>query len=107
MLRVGRRNSSILLMVLFAVWVLAPFVALAVAHVISKRWSVLRQATLHGLMLILAMGSLAIYGNVAFGPPRPQPAFMFLVVPLASGLLMAIVLPLAAVISRRRSRQPN
>jgi hypothetical protein len=34
---------------------------------------------------------LAIYGNVALGRPRAQPAFSFLVVPLASWGLIATV----------------
>ena len=40
------------------------------------------------VMLILALGSVAIYADVAFGPPREKPAFVFLVVPLASWLLI-------------------
>jgi hypothetical protein len=105
MLRVGHRNPSRILLVLFAVWVLSPFVALAVADNVSKRWSVFTRTTLHSVMLIVTLGSLAIYGDVAFGPARPQPAAMFLLVPLGSWLLMTIVVPLAALISGRLSRR--
>ncbi len=97
MLVVGHRNKSILLMVLFVIWVLSPFVALVLANVISKRWSVLMRATLHGVMLLLTAASLAVYGNVAFGPPRPQPAFFFLMVPLGSWLLIATVVSIATL----------
>ena len=59
-------------MALFAVWVLSPFIALVLANMISKRWSVLIRATLYTVMLILTVGSLAIYGDVALGPPRAK-----------------------------------
>jgi hypothetical protein len=91
-------------MALFTIWVLSPFVALVLAEVVAKRWSVLARATLHGVMLIVTLGSLAIYGSVALGPPRPKPAFMFLVVPLVSWLLGAIAVGIAAIVSGRLSR---
>lgn len=95
MLRVGHRNPSIILLLLFGIWVLSPFVALVFAGFISKRWPLLTRATLYSAMLVVTLGSLAIYGNVAFGPARAKPAAVFLVVPLASWLLIAIVVPVA------------
>jgi hypothetical protein len=99
MLRVGHRNNSRLLLALFGIWVLSPFIALVSANLVSKRWSVLARTTLSSVTLVLTLGSLAVYGDVAFGPPRAKPAFAFLVVPLASWLLIAIVVPIAARIS--------
>jgi hypothetical protein len=107
MLHAGRRNDSRVLLVLFTIWVLFPFVALVVADVVSKRWSVLTRATLHSVMLVLTLGSLAIYGDVALWPPRAKTAFAFVVVPAASWLLIAIALPIAALISRRLSRRSD
>lgn len=104
MLRVGQQNKSSLLMVMFTVWVLAPFVALVWAHGRSKRWAVLTRATLYVVILIVALASLAIYGTVALGPPRPQPASFFLVVPAASWVLMAVAVSIAAWMSRRPPR---
>ena len=51
--------------------------------------------TLRRLMLIVTLGSLAIYGYVALSPPRPKPASVFLLVPLGSWMLMGIVLVIA------------
>src|SRR2546429_7750000 len=82
MLRAGL--PPLFLRVLFAIWVLSPFVALLFAYVVSKRWSVLTRTTLYSLMIIVTVGSLAFYGNVVFGPPRPKPASVFLLVPLTS-----------------------
>ena len=104
MLWVGRRNPSRVLLGLFVIWDVSPFVALALAGMISKRWPVLTQATLYGVMLILTLGSLALYVDVVLRP-RPQPAFLFLVVPLGSWLLMTIVVLIAALTSGRLSRR--
>lgn len=107
MLRAGHRNPSRLLIVLFALWVLSPFMALVWANVVSKRWSVLTRATLYVVMLVITLGSLAIYGALAFGPLRAKTGFVFLVVPAASWLLIAVVIPMAAMISGRVSRRAD
>ena len=101
---VGHRNPSRVLLSLFIVWDLSPFVALLLADMVSKRWRVLTRATLHIVMLVLALSSLALYADVVLRP-RPQPAFRFIVVPLGSWLLMTIVVPMAALISGRLSRR--
>jgi hypothetical protein len=105
MLHAGRRQRSLILIGLFTVWELSPFVALVCAHVVSKHWSVLTRATLYSVMLVLAVGSLAIYGYDAWRPRKAQPAFVFVLVPPVSWLLIAIALPIAALISGRRSRR--
>jgi hypothetical protein len=104
MLLVGHRNPSRLLIALFVIWDLSPFVALVLADMVSKRWSAITRAALYGVMLILTLASLAFYADVALRP-RSQPAFRFLVVPLGSWLLMTIAVPIAALISGRPSRR--
>jgi len=100
MFHAGRRKDSPrLLLALFALWVLSPFVALVLAHVISKRWSVLTRATLYSLMLILTLGSLSIYGDVALGPLNAKTVPVFVIVPPASWLLIAMVISIAALLS--------
>lgn len=100
MLRAGHRNNSRVLLLLFTIWVLSPFVALVWANSVSKRWPVPARATLYSVTLAITLGAMAIYGVVALGPPRAKPAFAFLMIPLGSWLLMAI----AASITRRRAR---
>ena len=104
MLYAGRHNPSILLVLLFAGWVLSPFVAAVLASVVSKRWSVPTRVALNVVMLVITLGSLAIYWNAAFGHPRAKIGFIFLVVPLGSWLLIAIVVT-TAFISGRLSRR--
>jgi hypothetical protein len=104
MLWVSHRNPSRVLILLFLIWDLSPFMALLLADMVSTRWSIITRATLHVVMLVLALSSLALYADVVLRP-RPQPAFMFLAVPFGSWLLMMIVVPMAALISRRLSRR--
>ena len=102
MLYAGRHNPSRILLLLFAIWVLSPFVAAALASLVSNRWSVITRATLYVVMLALTLGSLAIYGGVAFGYVKAKIGFVFLVVPLASWLLLGLALAMAALVSGRR-----
>ena len=95
-------RSPPLLVLLIGGWVLAPFMALLWANLVSNRWPVPARATLYGVMLVVAVGSLAAYLVDALGPPRGKAAFVFVAVPLGSWLLMAIAVPIAALVSRRR-----
>ena len=103
MLRAG--HPPLFLRVLFVIWVLSPFVALTWANMVSKRWSVLTRSTLYCVTLVITLGSLAIYGNPALRPAGSANAFVFVAVPPVSWLLMAIVVPIAALISGRLSRR--
>lgn len=94
-------HPPLFLRVLFAIWVLSPFAVLVAAHAASARWSRPTCTTLYSLMFAVTLVSLGIYGTVALSPPRPQEAFVFVVVPPASWLLTAVALPLAARLSRR------
>jgi hypothetical protein len=105
MLRASQRTPRLLL-VLFTIWVLSPFVALAWANMIAKHWSMVTRATLYSVTLVLTLGTLAIYGDVVVVAPAGAPnAFVFVVVPPASWVFMAVVVPMAAVISRRLSHR--
>jgi len=107
MLHAGRHQNSKILLVLFTIWVLSPFVALMVANGFSKRWSVRARVTLSIATLVLALGSLAIYGYDAWRPLRAQRAFVFIVVPLASWLLIATVATAAFLSGRLSHRGDN
>lgn len=96
----GRNNDSVVLMTLFTGWVLLPYIGIGVAAAKSKRWSV-PENVIYSLMIIISVVSLVCYSGV-ISPAGTKPAFMFLVVPGVSWMLMAIVFPLA----RRRSRGP-
>jgi hypothetical protein len=102
MLYAGRKNDSVLLIAIFVIWVLAPFIALLVTIFISKRWSVQTRTRLYMLTLILTAGSLLGYSGV-FSPPGTKTAFVFLVIPLILWVVMAIVITTFLLKERRLS----
>jgi hypothetical protein len=59
MLHVGQYRLSVL-MLLFAVWDLAPFAGLFVAGIVSKRWRILMRAALYAVMLFVAGESVVV-----------------------------------------------
>src|SRR5579863_6005289 len=64
MLYAGRHRNSRILLLLFAAWVLSPFMAAVLTNVVSQGWPVITRATLSVTMLVITLGSLAIYGDV-------------------------------------------
>jgi hypothetical protein len=100
LLYIGRRNKSIVLMVLFSIWVLAPFVgSLLLNALIAKRGAAPRTA-LQVAMLILAVASLALYGDTVLRPPVSQPVFRFVLLPVVSCVLIIVVVATAVFVSR-------
>jgi hypothetical protein len=104
-LSAGHRTPRLLLLGM-AIWMLSPFLVLGWAHLISKRWSPLVRMTLYCLMVVVPLFSLLVYGDDAFVHHRTKAAFVYVAVPPASWLLIAIALSVAAFISRRQSRRP-
>ena len=91
MFNVGRNQKSIFLLVLFTGWVLSPFVGLVIANTISKPWLVPARKTIYRVMVILSIASLIAYSGI-LSPTNLKPAFMFLIVPLASWVIILIVI---------------
>lgn len=105
-LRAGRHSPRVLL-VLFTTWVLIPFVALLWTSVVSRGWSILTQTSLSIVTLAVTVGSFTIYGLVVARAARKNPTPTFVVVPLASCLLIGVVISVAALVSRRLARRGN
>lgn len=100
----GRHNPSAFLLILFALWDVSPFIGLALARRQSERWPAGGQLTLYLVMLLIAIGSLAIYVNAVFISPPAKLAAPFLIVPLVSWAVLLIVV--LVVVFRRRSQPP-
>jgi hypothetical protein len=99
------QRAPVLVVVGFIVWILSPFVVLSWANAVSTRWSMGARAAVYGVTLLLTLASLAVYGQVVDVAPRGAAnAFRFVAVAPASWLLIAIVVPLAALVSTRRGR---
>jgi hypothetical protein len=105
MFRAGQHTPRLLL-IIFIFWVLAPFVALFWANTVSKRWSVLTRGTLYCVMLIVALGSLAIYGEwIDIKPSGSANAFLWVIVPPASLVFITVIVGIVALLSGRLSRR--
>lgn len=87
----GRNSNAILLQGLFVVWVVSPFVGFLNANLISKQWTLLSRKAIYGLTVIITIGSLVFYSG-ASSTPQTKNAFVFLIVPLLSWLLLIIAI---------------
>jgi hypothetical protein len=101
MVRAGR-DTPTLLLVVFVVWVLSPFIGIAWAMKRSNNWSTLTRTTLHWTTLVIAFVSLAFYGNLIRPPAGSPPAFVFVIVPPVSLLVLTLGIWIAALRSPRR-----
>ena len=98
MFSAGRKQNSIILLALFTAWTLSPFVGLFISNKISTRWTAPARASLYWLTIILTISSLVAYSG-AFNTPATKNAFIFLIFPLISWLLIVIVFLIARKIS--------
>ena len=105
LLRAGSRNSSlILLVIVFAGWVLVPFAVLGWANLMSARWSRATRVSLQYVTLVVALLSIACYSGFVPKPEGSPNVLMFVAVPPLS-LLVALVVPIVAAIDRGRARK--
>lgn len=106
MLRNGR-NTPRLLLVGFVFWVLSPFVALFWADRSAERWRATTRTALYLVMIVVAVGTLAVYGADTIKHLRPQAAFAYVLVPPVSWAVIAICLSVAALSFRTRREAPR
>jgi hypothetical protein len=89
-LEAGQHNKSFLLISLFALWTLSPFCFLITASFISRLWPERYRLTLYFSDIIITILSLLAYSRI-FSLPGKKPAFVFLITPLLSWLISAII----------------
>jgi hypothetical protein len=100
MFNAGRNQPSVFLIILFTLWVLSPFVGLLMLNNISKRWIVSVRETLYWLAIITTILSVAGYSG-RFNTPETKSAFVFLVIPFVSWVIIAISFFIARRVSKR------
>ena len=93
-----------LIIVLFIVWVLSPFVVLGIGHVMAKRWAPSTQAALYWVALLVTVASLAIYADDAVAHRTAHPAAVYVVVPPTSWLVSVVALGVGAWIAKRKQK---
>jgi len=87
----GQNNNAHLLVSLFLIWVLSPFTALFAANLFSKKWPLRTQMMLYILSAFICIGSLIAYSGM-WTVPGAKKAFVFLVTPSLSWLIMIVAL---------------
>ena len=97
----GSANKSMLLVGLFLVWVLSPFVVILVAHARYRLGPATVRIAIYCLMLVITVVSLLGYSG-RLSPTGARPAAVFLIVPLLLWVLMGIVIPVVLFRSRRK-----
>jgi hypothetical protein len=97
----GRHNSSLLLVALFAIWVLTPFAGLAWINRLADSARRDIAAAIGASSLVVCISSLAIYVAIAASRPGHHTAFAFLVVPATSWLTI-LTMWVASRITQRR-----
>ena len=102
LLRHAQEHPPPLLVVLFIIWVVAPFAALAAANIVSTRWSRAAQLTLYIATLVVAIASVAIYLDDNISHRAAQKAVVYVAVPPASVIASAFAVTAAAMASRKR-----
>jgi hypothetical protein len=100
MFHAGRSQKSIVLIALFTVWVLSPFIGVFIVNKISIRWPANVRVLYYWFMIILTILSLFAYSGKFIGH-NTKAAFIFLVGPLASWLLIVIFFLIASKIAGR------
>jgi len=96
----GRSNNMPGLMIVMSLWVIAPFIGYTLAGRFAARWPAPPRVALDGLMIVAAAVSVAVYTYAALRSAHPR-ATPFVAVPIAAWLLLLIVIPVVALMSRR------
>lgn len=99
----ARLGAPIILQVLFAGWVLTPFVLLRAALGWAARKPALITRAVETIAPVVTFISLGIYAAIAFGPARPKTA-VFVLVPPASWIVVAAAVGTAMALARPGSR---
>lgn len=99
MYRAGHRNPSAVLILMFAVWVVSPFVALDVINRLAQRWSFRGRSVVRVTTVVIAAGAVSVYGTDALRPVSSKGAFIYLVVPFVSWVVVVIVGAIAGLSS--------
>jgi hypothetical protein len=103
LLRRVQQHPPPLIVVLFVIWVAAPFVLLGVANIFSNRWPSVLGNTLYVVTLCVTVVSLAIYVDDNIAHRTAHPAFVWVAVPPASIVVSAIALGIGAM-RKKKSR---
>ena len=96
----GRNNSSVLLRLLFIGWVLSPFVALLFFNIRLKQQTIRVYIIFYWFSIILSIVSFIFYKGILI-IPNVNNAFIYLMIPFASWLLIGIIWIITKKVTRK------
>jgi hypothetical protein len=102
LLRHAQEHPPPVLVVLFVIWVAAPFAALAVANIGSTRRPRPVRLTLYVGTIVVAFGSIAVYLDDNISHRTAKKAFVYVAVPPLSAIACAVALAAVAVATKKR-----
>ena len=102
LLRHAQQHPPPMIVLLFVVWVFAPFGLLGIANLLSKTWPFAVRKTLYVLTFVVTAASLALYVEDNFAHRTAHRARVWVAVPPASVIVSAFVLGLVALRARRK-----
>jgi hypothetical protein len=91
MLIVGHRQRSVILMAMFFVWVLSPYVGLWLLNARARAWNPSGRRTLQYATLSISLAALGRYVWVLIWPLKAQPASTFMIVPFVQWIAIGVV----------------
>lgn len=105
LLRRAQQHPPPIVVAGFIVWVLAPFVLLGIANILSARWRRTLRVTLFAVTMFVAAASLAIYIDDSFAHRTAKPAFVYVAFPPVAVLLSVVVIGAAALAAKKRGTE--
>jgi hypothetical protein len=93
-----------LIIALFVIWVLSPFMVLGIGHRVAKCWAPATQAALYLVTLLVTLASIAIYADDGVARRTARPAFVYVAVPPAAWFLTAGAIGLGAWIAKKKQK---
>ena len=102
MLYAGGPNRPLVLVPLFAVWDISPYVMLWFLHRLSARWAPTPRTVLYYVMIAVTIGSVGYYLYDLAHPRPAQAAFPYVIVPPVSWLFVGTVLGIAGFVAYQR-----
>ena len=92
---IGQRQRSVILIVMFTVWVLLPYAGLAMGNVRARAWNPAAYRAVQYATILISLAAMARYVYVVVRPLASQPASTFLIVPVVSWIAIGIAVALA------------
>ena len=104
LLTLASRGRVAVLTLIFIVWVLLPFLLLAVFDRVSRSWTNPCRSVVRVMTVVVPVGNVIAYAQDAVWPRAAQRAFVWTITPPVSLLAIAIPVLVTALATRNRNR---